>query len=66
MAAIQGSDNSEVELENRDDLELVRIKRPRGRPKKRIPLDFRRYPALRVIPDRYVCLCCASTEATLC
>ena len=40
----------------------VRIKRPRGRPKKLLPRDFRREPTFQVLPDRFTCIACSTKE----
>ena len=42
-----------------EHLHGVRVKRPRGRPKKRLPIDFRKATErFRVAPDKYCCIAC--------
>ena len=56
-------DNHEPELPGAAEaLVGVRIKRPRGRPKKLLPKDFRREPTFQVLPDRFTCIACGTKE----
>ena len=46
-----------------EHLQGVRIKRPRGRPKKRLPIDFRKATErFHVAPDKYCCVTCDTNK----
>ena len=46
-----------------EPLHGVRIKRPRGRPKKTLPTDYRKATErFRVRPERYYCLACDTAQ----